>query len=48
MAWDAVLLEAADRLGGPILRTYGWRGPAATFGYFQRWRDVAAMTPLRP
>ena len=48
MAWDEVLLETAGQLGGPVLRTYGWREPAATFGYFQRWREIATLTNLRP
>ncbi len=48
MAWDEALLEWVTRLGRPILRVYGWRGNAATFGYFQRWADVQGWTSLRP
>ena len=48
MAWDEALLEAAAELGRPVLRTYAWATPAATFGYFQRHADIAAWTPLRP
>lgn len=48
MALDEALLEAAPRLGGPTLRFYGWRQPAASFGYFQRYDDVARWTTLRP
>lgn len=48
MAWDEALLEHAERLGRPILRFYGWRIPAATFGCFQRYSEIAASTPLRP
>ena len=48
MAWDEALLESVLALGTPILRFYGWREAAATFGYFQRFADVAGMTPLRP
>ncbi len=48
MAWDEALLEAAPRTGLPVLRFYGWLEPAATFGYFQKHADVAAMTTLRP
>jgi len=48
MAWDEALLEGAVRTGAPLLRFYGWNEAAATFGYFQRWEDVARMTPLRP
>ena len=47
MAWDEALLLAADQ-AGPLLRFYAWTEPAATFGYFQKYADVAAMTPLRP
>ncbi|HWQ90064.1 MAG TPA: hypothetical protein VN673_00215, partial [Clostridia bacterium] len=31
-----------------VLRFYGWTEPAASFGYFQKYVDVAALTPLRP
>src|SRR5262245_18379562 len=45
MAWDEGLLEAASQLGCPVLRTYGWLEPAATFGYFQRFAEVERLTP---
>jgi lipoate-protein ligase A len=48
MAWDEALLEAAPRLGRPVLRCYGWTEPAATFGYFQRFAEVGRQTKLRP
>ncbi len=48
MAWDEALLEAAPRIGRPVLRFYGWLEPAATFGYFQKFAEVLKMTPLRP
>jgi len=48
MALDEALLEHAATLGRPVLRFYGWTEPAATFGYFQRHADIAALTPLRP
>ena len=32
----------------PVFRSYGWTEPAATFGYFQKYREVAQLTPLRP
>ena len=48
MALDEALLEAASRLGKPVLRFYGWTEPAATFGYFQKYADVERATPLRP
>lgn len=48
MALDEALLEAASRLGHPILRFYGWTEPAATFGYFQKYEDVVGWTKLRP
>jgi lipoate-protein ligase A len=48
MAFDEALLEAMPRLRAPVLRFYGWTEPAATFGYFQRYAEVAATTHLRP
>jgi lipoate-protein ligase A len=48
MALDEALLEAMPRLQAPVLRFYGWTEPAATFGYFQKFSDVAAITKLRP
>ena len=48
MACDEVLLESALRLGQPVVRFYGWTEPAATFGYFQKYAEVEAMTELRP
>ena len=48
MALDEALLNAAPRLGRPVLRFYGWTEPAASFGYFQRYADIERMTPLRP
>ena len=48
MALDEALLEHAARLGAPTLRFYGWTEPAATFGYFQKYAEVAAATQLRP
>jgi lipoate-protein ligase A len=48
MALDEALLEAMPRLQTPVLRFYGWMQPAATFGYFQKYAEVAATTPLRP
>ena len=48
MALDEALLEAASHVGSPVLRLYGWNHPAATFGYFQKYADVASWTALRP
>jgi lipoyl(octanoyl) transferase len=48
MAFDEALLEAVPRLRAPVLRLYGWTEPAATFGYFQKYAEVAATTHLRP
>jgi lipoyl(octanoyl) transferase len=45
MACDEVLLEWA---GGPVLRTYRWSAPAATFGYSQRLGTVLALAGGRP
>jgi lipoate-protein ligase A len=48
MALDEVLLENVSQLGRPVLRFYGWTEPAASFGYFQKFSEVAGVTQLRP
>lgn len=48
MALDEALLEAAPRLGQPVLRFYGWTEPAATFGYFQRYAEVTRANGWQP
>ena len=48
MALDEALLEAMPRLQTPVLRFYGWKEPAATFGYFQKYAEVERATRLRP
>ncbi|MBI3878216.1 MAG: lipoate--protein ligase family protein [Verrucomicrobia bacterium] len=48
MALDEALLEAASRLGAPVLRFYGWTEPAASFGYFQKFAEIERATRLRP
>jgi lipoate-protein ligase A len=48
MALDETLLETAAQTGAPVLRFYGWTASAVTFGYFQKYTDVAAATKLRP
>jgi lipoate-protein ligase A len=48
MALDEALLESAAPRGGPVLRLYGWTEPAATFGYFQKFAEIAPATLLRP
>lgn len=48
MAMDQALLENSNRLGQPLIRFYSWIGDPATFGYFQKYTDVASMTSLRP
>jgi lipoate-protein ligase A len=48
MALDGALLERAASLGAPVLRFYGWTERAASFGYFQKYAQVEALTPLRP
>jgi lipoate-protein ligase A len=48
MALDEALLLTAPRWGRPVLRFYGWNQPAASFGYFQRYHDIAQWTQLRP
>ena len=44
MALDEALLETMPRLGKPVLRFYGWTGPAASFGYFQKIADAERDT----
>lgn len=48
MALDEALLVSMPRLQVPVLRFYSWTEPAATFGYFQKYAEVEAATPLRP
>jgi lipoate-protein ligase A len=48
MALDEALLEGASSLARPVLRLYGWREAAATFGYFQKYADISSWTNLRP
>lgn len=48
MALDEVLLNSIARIDQPILRIYKWKEPAATFGYFQKYAEIAAWTSLRP
>jgi lipoate-protein ligase A len=48
MSLDEALLEAALRLGRPVLRFYGWNEKAASFGYFQRYALAERLTQLRP
>lgn len=48
MALDEALLEFIAQINSPILRFYGWTEPAATFGYFQPYAEIAAWTELRP
>ncbi len=48
MAFDEALLESAAQVGFPVLRSYAWTSPAATFGYFQSHQDIANWTRIRP
>ncbi len=48
MALDEALLWEASRLGHCVLRFYSWTEPAASFGYFQKFAEVATWTNLRP
>src|SRR5262245_57997017 len=48
MALDEALLCSMPRLGRPVLRFYGWTEPAASFGYFQKFREIESITRLRP
>ena len=44
MAIDATLLETAPEHYA-VLRHYGWTEPAITFGYSQKFEEVAAISP---
>ena len=44
MALDEALLEQTTR---PVLRFYGWRRPALSFGYFGKFADVAGELKTR-
>ena len=48
MAVDEALLESMPTRQQPVARFYGWTEPAATFGYFQKYAEVAHRTQLRP
>ena len=48
MAFDETLLESASQSGRPLLRFYGWTEHAASFGYSQKYAEVARLTFLRP
>src|SRR5262245_61033426 len=41
MAMDEVLLETAPVWDQPVLRFYDWREAAATFGYSQKYAEIA-------
>ena len=48
MALDEAFLQSMPSLQKPVLRFYGWSDPAASFGYFQKFREVERLTLLRP
>ena len=48
MAADEMLLGHANALGQAELRFYSWDRPVSSFGYFQRYAEVEALTELRP
>src|SRR5947199_45832 len=48
MAFDETLLESTSQSGKPLLRFYGWTERAASFGYSQKYAEVARLTLLRP
>src|SRR5213592_2161620 len=48
MALDEALLEFASQSGKPVSRFYGWVERAASFGYSQKYGEVARATHLRP
>lgn len=48
MALDEALLESAPETNRPVLRFYGWKQRAASFGYFQKISEIERATRLRP
>ena len=44
MARDAVMLAQAQNMDAILWRFYGWREPAVTFGYSQKWEWVRLST----
>ena len=48
MAADEALLEFAKEIDAPVLRFYGWKTSAATFGYSQKYAELEKLTLLRP
>lgn len=44
MAVDEALLRRVSEWGVPVFRSYDWNSPAATFGWFQRYADIASWT----
>jgi lipoate-protein ligase A len=48
MATDEYLLSVANECRTPVLRCYGWDMEAMSFGYFQSYEEIAALTPVRP
>jgi lipoate-protein ligase A len=48
MAMDEALVAFAAETSRPVLRFYGWKQPAASFGYSQKIAEVERLTELRP
>ena len=48
MATDAYLLNWVQQTNQPTLRIYSWDRESVSFGYFQSYVDIAALTPVRP
>src|SRR5256885_14289827 len=46
MAVDELLLQSTSTT--PVLRFYSWSEPAASFGYFQKHKEIERLTRLRP
>lgn len=43
MALDEILLAEVFTGESFLLRFYRWKGPAATFGYFQKWEEARGL-----
>src|SRR5436190_21177439 len=48
MALDEALLHSVAIPRKPVLRFYSWSEPAASFGYFQKYKEIERLTQLRP
>lgn len=48
MLIDKILLEKSAVIGRPLLRLYGWKIPAGSYGFFQNETEIEKITTIRP